>query len=440
MRSNRLTFEQWRARALKTPEYGVDHFLGRLQALEPKLKRSFAAARPDRETLLHALQSVHAEPCPPLAGIPYALQDMFDIRDLPTTCGSSLSEAFEMPAEENCLLYERLKELGAAFFLKTVPAEFGVALSGDNPAFGRCPHPDNEHWIPGGGAGSSARAVADGYVPLAFGLDTCGGIRLPAALHGLFGFRMENNTLAREGVFPIAPTIDSIGCVTAHIDDLSTTIRALCNPPDPNDAVELKGASLQGRGGPLDPEIKAGIFRLTRELDIDENPPLHSWLNHALRDTAGALETLVARELHAIHRYWLDEYRERYAPSLLRRIEQGEDCSIRAAEACNETQEKIRSTLTELFKTHDYLICPICPVPTPNKDAWNEQLERHILDYLAPASLAFMPAVTLPFNCSDGRHGAVQIIVSPRRLEVLPALLAQVTGFYAEEGAKASVL
>ena len=426
----RLNFEQWRTIVQKSPERVADQFLTRLQMLSRIERQTWFAATPYKHQLLQFLSIAASDKERPLACVPYVLQDMFDIKDMPTGCGAPFLDPFEAPLEDSSLLYQKLNTLGACFFSKTMPAEFGVDPQGRNPTNGDCQHSNGEQFVCGGGAGAAVRTVADGLVPLGFGLDTGGGIRIPAAFHGLFGFRMGNNAYARDGVFPIAPSIESVGWVNNCIGDLCTTFRAFHRVSTFHSTEAPRGYLISELSNKVSSEIKSGLLGLARELDIDDDPATGTRLREILADAGAAYQTLEARELYSIHQYWVEDYHDQYDPPLLKRIQAGVDCKASKADESAQTQESIRSAFTEFFDDYDYLILPISPVATPEKSAWSEQLEEEILQLIAPASLAFLPAIILPFDCPEGRYSAAQVIINPRKLQVVPELLAQLTGYY----------
>jgi Asp-tRNA(Asn)/Glu-tRNA(Gln) amidotransferase A subunit family amidase len=285
-------------------------------------------------------------------------------------------------------------------------------------------------YICGGGAGTCAHAVSAGWVPLAFGLDSSAGIRIPAAFHGLFGFRMNNNAYAREGVFPIVPSLESVGWVTAQLEDLQSSIEALC--PTPPDAQEEPpcGYLLNDPGITLKTELKAGMMNLVRHLDTDDSPIANKVLSKAFKDSSEAFATIESRELYSIHKYWIEEYRARYPEYLIRRIEDGQICTAEKADRAAAIQQNIRETMVEFFRTYDYLIIPISSSPTPSKAEWSGQLDNDLLRLNAPASLTFLPTIILPFPCDDGRQSAIQLILNPRKVYHTRAILEQVHGFY----------
>ena len=430
MAATRLNFEQWRTLVQQSPGRVADQFLAHLQTLSKIERQTWFAATPFKQQLLQALNSAVADEDCPLACVPYVLQDMFDVKDMPTGCGAPFLSQFEAPLEDSSLLYQKLNTLGACFFGKTMPAEFGVDPQGRNLTNGDCKHSDGEQYVCGGGAGAAVRTVSEGLVPLAFGLDTGGGIRIPAAFHGLFGFRMGNNAYARDGVFPINPSIESVGWVNNCIADLATTFRAFHRVPRSYAADAPRGYLISELSSAVSADIKSGLLGLTRELNIDDDPAIGTRLRQTLSQGSSAYQTLEARELHSIHQYWVEEYRDQYDPALLKRIQAGIDCTPQTADASAHIQECIRSAFTEFFDDYDYLILPISPISTPEKSVWNDQLEQQILQLIAPASLAFLPAIILPFACPEGRHSAAQVIINPHKLQVVADLLAQLTGYY----------
>ena len=430
MSATRLNFEQWRTLAQQSPEGMVDQFLAYVEELPTNERESWFAATPTKKNLLSKLKHATSDETLPLAGVPYVLQDLFDISGIPTRCGAPFSTPFVTPIEDSCLLHQKLNTLGACFFSKTQPSEFGVDVQGRNPTYGNCQHLESEDYICGGGAGSVARTVSSGVAPLGFGLDTAGGIRIPAAFHGLFGFRMGNNAYARDGVFPIAPSLESVGWMNHCIADLNTTFHAFHRVPKVDSIEAPRGYVITELTSYISTEVKSGLLGLTRELNIDDDPATGTHLRKLLSKGGTAFQTLAARELYSIHQYWIEEYSNRYDEALMQRIKEGIICPPPKVDECTQTQEAIRYSLTKFFEKYDYLVLPISPVATPEKSAWSNQLEQDIQQFIAPASLAFLPALILPFTCASGRHSAAQVIINPRKLHIVPEVLAQLTGYY----------
>lgn len=424
------SFTAWSAFARSEPERLANQFLGKCELLPLESRRAFIASTPEREPLIQSIKAACAEENAPLAGVPYILQDLFDVEGLPTRCGAPFQELFDTPLEDGSLLHHKLKNLGGALLAKTVPGEFGISLRGRNKSFGDCPHADGLRYVCGGGAGTCAHAVKAGWAPLAFGLDSSAGIRIPAAFHGLFGFRMGINDYARNGVFPIVPSLESVGWVCAQPEDLQTTIEAFHPPPRVMMPATPRGYHLDDPGITLDPKLKAGFMSLVRQLDTDDSPEPNKALCKAFKEANEAFTRIEGRELYAVHRYWIEEYRSRYDESLLRLIESGQICTAEKADRAATVQQNVREAMTAFFRDYDYLVVAISPVPNPDKADWSGQLENDLLRLNAPASLSFLPALILPFPCSRGRHSAAQLILNPRKIHLTAAILEQMSDFY----------
>ncbi|MGB0743368.1 MAG: amidase family protein [Opitutales bacterium] len=427
----RPNFSEWRKLAKNDYRQVVEAFFTRYNKLSVDGKRAFIATHPERGVLLQRIKAACIEEDEALAGVPYFLQDMFDTQGLPTQCGAAFDEPFEAPVENTCLLAQILANQGATYLAKTVPTEFGWDMCGQNRSFGDSPHTSGLSYVSGGGAGTCAYAVADGWVPIAFGLDTCGGIRIPAAFHGLFGFRMENNRYARDGVFPIVPSLDSVGWMTANVEDLLSSFKLFYNYLSHSTDALPRGFLLGDTTQNANALTKAGLMKLIRSLDVDEDPARNKLITPIFQQATKAFQVIQNREMYSVHRYWIEEYGSRYDPRLLKQIKAGRTYSPAESEEASHVQQNLRAILISFFREYDYLVLPVSPVPTPEKTEWDTGLEEEILNLNAPLSLSFLPALILPFPCGEGVFNAAQIIVNPKKMQIVPKLLEQLRDNYA---------
>jgi Asp-tRNA(Asn)/Glu-tRNA(Gln) amidotransferase A subunit family amidase len=148
-----------------------------------------------------------------LAGIPIGVKDIIATCDMPTTGGSRVY-AGHVPAED-AEIVRQVRELGGIVFGKTVTTEFAWRHPGPTV------NPWNPAHTPGGSSSGSAAAVAAGIVPLAFGSQTLGSIVRPAAFNGVVGFKASFGAVAREGVHPLAGSLDHIGFIARKVADVA---------------------------------------------------------------------------------------------------------------------------------------------------------------------------------------------------------------------------
>ena len=176
-----------------------------------------------------------------LDGVPVAWKDLFDIEGITTTAGSTILSA-NPPATADAEVVARLKAAGMVTLGRVNMTEFAFSAIGLNPHFGtpRNPHGKDMPRVPGGSSSGSAVAVARGLVPISIGSDTGGSVRIPAAFNGLVGYKATRGRYPMDGVFPLAPSLDSLGILVRTVADAIAVDAALCGRAAANgDSVSL---------------------------------------------------------------------------------------------------------------------------------------------------------------------------------------------------------
>jgi len=183
---------------------------------------------------------------PPLAGVPFAAKNLFDIAGLTTLAGSKINRELA-PASGDAVAVARLRTAGAILVGATNMDEYAFGFTTRNTHYGPTRNPHDPACIAGGSSGGSAAAVAAGMVPLALGTDTGGSVRVPAALCGIYGIKPTFGRISRRGVFPFSSSMDHVGAFARTVDDLALTYDLLAGPDAADPAASTGAAEPVGR-------------------------------------------------------------------------------------------------------------------------------------------------------------------------------------------------
>ena len=169
----------------------------------------------------------------PLHGVPVAIKDVIDTRDMPTEHGSPAFKGNQPLADASCVA--QLRQAGAVIMGKTVTTELATQYPGKT----RNPH--NLGHTPGGSSSGSAAAVAAGMVPLAVGTQTGGSVIRPASFCGVWGLKPTLGLISRTGVLLQSQTLDTVGVFARSVEDLALITDSLA-AQDPRDEVSYPRA------------------------------------------------------------------------------------------------------------------------------------------------------------------------------------------------------
>lgn len=200
----------------------VDGFLQRIDKFNPAIN-AFTDV-----TAEHALKRASAidarraagKALGPLAGVPFAAKNLFDITGLPTRAGSKINRA-RLPSERDAVLIERLTQAGAVLIGGLNMGEYAYDFTGENAHDGPCRNPHDLGRMAGGSSSGSGAATAAGLAPISLGSDTNGSIRVPSSFCGVFGLKPTYGRLPRTRSFPFCDSLDHLGPFARDVTDLA---------------------------------------------------------------------------------------------------------------------------------------------------------------------------------------------------------------------------
>ena len=371
---------------------------------------------------------------PPLAGVPYAVKNLFDVAGLTTLAGSKV-RAGAPPAANDATLVARMREAGAVLVGTNNMDEFAYGFTTENAHYGTTRNPHDPACIAGGSSGGSAAAVAARLVPLALGSDTNGSIRVPSSLCGVWGLKPTYSRLPRTGSFPFVASLDHLGPFAATLPDLAACYDVLqgADPDDPACAQRpldpVKHAGEQGAAGLriarlggyfdelLTPRARAAVDRACAALAVTRSVELPA----ADLGRAAAF-VITASEGGALH---LPELRRRYAdfePLSRDRFVAGALVPATWYVQAQRVRAWYRDRVRTLLHDVDVLITAATPCPaTPIGTEWIELGGRKLplrasLGVLTqPVSCIGLPVLAAPISEPGALPIGVQIIAAPWR-------------------------
>jgi Asp-tRNA(Asn)/Glu-tRNA(Gln) amidotransferase A subunit family amidase len=345
----------------------------------------------------------------PMAGVPVALKDLIDHEGRVTTCGSSFYREIATKTAE-CV--QRLEDAGAVIIGRTNLHEWAFGFNSENEHWGPVRNPWDPDTSTGGSSGGSAAAVAAGITPIAIGTDTGGSVRVPAALCGTFGLKVTYGRIPLDGVFPLVPSIDTVGPLADSMEYIAIAYRVMSGDetPEPERGQLRFGVPEPWyEGAPMGDDVRGafeGAVAALRGLGHEVHP-IQMPDTHPSHHIIGALE-----EVKGVHR----EFRlqgEHYGKAVEKRIAAVEELSPDEIAEAREWQQMIRQRFSDAFATVDFIITPTSPARRKviGQDMIGEKEHRSVLSYFsAIVNHAFLPAIALPILNSGAPPASLQVI------------------------------
>jgi aspartyl-tRNA(Asn)/glutamyl-tRNA(Gln) amidotransferase subunit A len=421
----------------------VETALGAIRQINP-LVNAFTAVLAERaRAKARAVDSRRAEgkALGPLAGVPFAVKDLFDIEGLPTLAGSKINRDDEL-ATGDATLIQRLEAAGAVLVGALTMGEYAYDFTGENSHYGASRNPHDLNRMTGGSSGGSGAAVAAGLVPIALGSDTNGSIRVPASFCGLFGLKPTYGRLPRTGTFPFVASLDHLGPFARSVMDLATAYDAMQGPDgyDPVAAdrpVQPAAASLDRGTDGLRIAQAGGYFRRGATAEVlaafDGVAKALNAKEIELREVSRARSAafiITAAEGAALHLNRLRRGAADFDPAVRDRLVAGAMIPASLVLKAQKFRRWFQSEMRKLFEEVDAIIAPATPCTAPLigqktllLDGVEVPLRANLGIYTQPISFIGLPVVAVPVPLKPLPVG-IQIVAPAWREDVAFAIAA----------------
>ena len=372
----------------------------------------------------------------PLAGVPFAVKNLFDVKGLPTRAGSKINRDLP-PSPRDATLIERMEAAGAVMVGALNMGEYAYDFTGENIHDGPSRNPHDVTRMTGGSSGGSGGAVGGGLVPLALGSDTNGSIRVPSSFCGIFGLKPTYGRLSRARSFPFVSSFDHLGPFARNVGDLALAYDAM-QGPDADDAActtrpaepvtstltqDIGGLRIAIAGGYFQKNVFAeaveAVARVAKGLGVTRTVEIPEAAR--ARAAAYVISTTEGASLH------LDRLRQRpndFDPAVRDRLLAGAMVPASLVDRAQKFRRWYRARVLELFASVDVIIAPATPCVAPKLGQVNFVLDgvelpvrANIGIHTQPISFIGLPVVAVPVPLEPMPIG-VQIIAAPWREDI----------------------
>jgi Asp-tRNA(Asn)/Glu-tRNA(Gln) amidotransferase A subunit family amidase len=342
----------------------------------------------------------------PLHGIPVGIKDIIDVFDWPTAAGSKLWA--QSIARADAPVVQRLRQAGAVLMGKTVTTQYA---SFDPPP---TRNPWNLQHTPGGSSSGSAAAVACGMCLAALGSQTGGSITRPAAYCGVASIKPSYGRVNKEGVLPLASSMDHVGAMAGCVEDVALMFEAIADPgalfcSDHQGFDDKKPPKLGLVKGIFedmaDPKVRAMMHKTVALLKAKgvtfENLVLPSSFSEVLLHH----RTVMAVEAAVFHQSRLEKHPDDYLPNIKALLQEGIACPAPEYARCKDDQTQLTREMETCLQSVDALLVPATTCPAPSAETTGNPA------FNSPWSYTGLPSVSCMSGWSEeGLPLGVQLV------------------------------
>jgi aspartyl-tRNA(Asn)/glutamyl-tRNA(Gln) amidotransferase subunit A len=367
----------------------------------------------------------------PLHGVPMAHKDLFDVAGRIVAAGSKVRSGYRAAGTASAL--RSLAEAGAINVGALHMSELALSPTGYNQHLGPCRNPWNPDFVTGGSSSGSAAAVAARLVPASLGSDTGGSARIPAAACGVTGLKPTYSLIAKDGVTPLAPSLDCVSPIARSAADCALLLDIIAGPRA-DDAATANAPRIRYAAAIQKPRegLRIGVLpdRLLGGVDVEVARALDQALG-VLRGLGMRLHeidiegfealnvlnrTVLVVEAATLHRRDLAERPGDFSNHVRSRLQTGLFLpATRYLEAIALRGKLARRFIEQAFASADLLFMPCLPVPVPaiasDPEGDSGTGSTDIMDFTRAMNYLGVPALSVPAGfTSNGLPASFQLV------------------------------
>ncbi|XVF09459.1 hypothetical protein REPUB_Repub07fG0094500 [Reevesia pubescens] len=385
----------------------------------------------------------------PLTGLNFAVSDVFDIEGYVTGFGHPDWVRTHKPSSRTSPVVLTLVEGGATCIGKTVVDELAYSINGENKHYSTPTNPAAPARIPGGSSSGAAVSVAANFVDFSLGIDTLGGVRIPAAFCGVIGFRPSYGVVSQTGIIPVSSSLDTVGLFAKDPNILRRVGLVLLQLPFSDQRhprqILLADDCFQLLKIPMD-RVSQVVINSTekhfgRQVLKHENlenylsskvPSLKEFFGRkingdakisSIRLLANVAQFLQRYEFKFKHEEWINSEKPVLDSAISSQIKETLAVTDKEIEICKSIRTEMRLAVNSLLKDDGILVIPSTAYPPPklgSKEIYSEDYQNSMFSLLSIASISGCCQVTLPLGYHDkcpvsvsfiARHGGDRFLL-----------------------------
>ena len=342
-----------------------------------------------------------------LKNLNFLVKDMCKVKDHRTSCGNPDFYQKCLPADDYAPFLKEILEAGATLKGITICDEFFYSLIGENSHYGTPANLNAPGCVPGGSSSGSAAALTTNLYDFSIGSDTGGSVRVPASFCGLFGIRPTHNRINTEGVYPMAPSFDTLGWFAKDIDIFKNIGSVLLNS---NEKTKFSFKEFVIAEDILE-LASPKIIKLFNNYINDKFPEIKKirLSKRNKEEIADNFRILQGGEIKENIIPWILENKPKISPEINKRIEMAMKITTNEINEAQKFREKLKVEIDKSLPKEIIALFPTTPFSSPKYGQSDDQLgsyRKKLMEFTSIAGMTSRPQISVPkFKDNTGPIG-----------------------------------